>query len=140
MSGETVAGCLQGKEFVLVADALPSTVMEHADLVVPTGVFTEKEGTFFAGTARLQEALEGGGLRAGRRIAGFAFLSALLGQARRRRPIGAPHDVTARMREKGLIRGVRRPGRAAAGRPAASATARPQSRGRPACPTAAATS
>ncbi len=49
MSGEAVMSLLQGKEFVLAADAFPTGVTIRADLVVPTGVFTEKEGTFFAG-------------------------------------------------------------------------------------------
>ncbi len=55
MNGDTVAASARRrKEFVLVADALPTHVMDHADLVVPTGVFIEKEGTFFA-RGRLRE-------------------------------------------------------------------------------------
>ena len=105
MSGETVAGCLQGKEFVLVADALPSAVMLHADLVAPTGVFTEKEGTFFAGDGairRLSKVVDCG--QAG--YAGFAFLSGLLAGLGGGASFSAPHDVTAHMRSKGLIRAV----------------------------------
>ena len=41
-NGDTVAGLLKGKEFVLVADALPTHVMDHADLVVPTGCSPRK--------------------------------------------------------------------------------------------------
>ena len=101
MGEETAAAALQGKEFILVADALPSAVMRRADLAVPTGVFTEKEGAFFAGDGlirRLSKAVDCGQPA----YPGFAFLSALLqklgGAAYR-----APHDVTARMKEKGLI-------------------------------------
>jgi formate dehydrogenase major subunit len=104
MSGEMVTGCLQGKEFVLVADALPSEVMLHADLVAPTGVFTEKEGTFFAGDGairRLSKAVDCE--QAG--YAGFAFLSEMLTRLRGV-SFSAPHDVTAHMRSKGLIRAV----------------------------------
>ena len=100
-TGGGSAGMLHAKEFVLVADALPTTVMEYADMVVPTGVFTEKEGTFFAGE---------GSIRLLSKVTdcseatypGFLFLSGLLerlgGPA-----FSAPHDVTAYMREKGLI-------------------------------------
>lgn len=125
MSGETVAGCLQGKEFVLVADALPSEAMLHADLVAPTGVFTEKEGTFFAGDGairRLSKAVDCE--HAG--YAGFAFLSEVLtrlGGA----SFSAPHDVTARMRSKGLIRAVNgreEPGADSAGAAPGSALSR----------------
>ncbi len=104
MSDETVAGNLQGKEFVLVADALPSTIMSRADLVVPTGVFTEKEGTFFAGDGavrRLSKSVRCG--QAG--YAGFAFLSGLLSSLGGT-SYASPHDVTARMRSTGLIRPV----------------------------------
>ena len=93
MGEETAAAALQGKEFILVADALPSTVMRLADLAVPTGVFTEKEGAFFAGDGlirRLSKAVDCGQPA----YPGFAFLSDLLqklgGAAYR-----APHDVTA---------------------------------------------
>jgi predicted molibdopterin-dependent oxidoreductase YjgC len=101
MSSEAVTACLQGKEFVLVADALPSTIMSRADLVVPTGVFTEKEGTFFAGDGavrRLSKAADCGQAA----YAGFAFLSALLAKCHGA-SYSTPHDVTAHMREKGLI-------------------------------------
>jgi NADH dehydrogenase/NADH:ubiquinone oxidoreductase subunit G len=101
MGEETAAAALQGKEFILVADALPSAVMRLADLAVPTGVFTEKEGAFFAGDGlirRLSKAVDCGQPA----YPGFAFLSALLqklgGGAYR-----APHDAAAGMREKGLI-------------------------------------
>jgi NADH dehydrogenase/NADH:ubiquinone oxidoreductase subunit G len=104
MSGETVTNCLQGKEFVLVADALPSAAMGRADLVVPTGVFTEKEGTFFAGDGAIRHLSKAVDCEQAP-YAGFAFLSevlARLGGA----SFSAPHDVTAHMRSKGLIRAV----------------------------------
>jgi NADH dehydrogenase/NADH:ubiquinone oxidoreductase subunit G len=102
MGEETAAAALRGKEFILVADAFPSAVMRRADLAVPTGVFTEKEGAFFAGDGgvrRLSKAVDCGQPA----YPGFAFLSALLeklgGAAYR-----APHDATAGMKDKGLIR------------------------------------
>jgi formate dehydrogenase major subunit len=105
MRGETVAGCLQGKEFVLVADALPSAVMDRADLVVPTGVFTEKEGTFFAGDGAIRYLSKAVDCeQAG--YAGFAFLSEVLTTLGGGASFSAPHDVTALMRSKGLIRPV----------------------------------
>jgi anaerobic selenocysteine-containing dehydrogenase len=78
--------------------------MSCADLVVPTGVFTEKEGTFFAGDGAVRRLSQAVGCGQGG-YAGFAFLSELLtrlGSA----SYGAPHDVTACLREKGLIRTV----------------------------------
>ena len=75
-----------------MADALPTTVMEHADLVVPTGVFIEKEGTFFAGDGacrRLSKKMDGGAARSG-----FVFLSQLLARLGGPRYIGRPR-VTA---------------------------------------------
>ena len=104
MSADQVTDRLQGKKFVLVADALPSAAMGRADLVVPTGVFTEKEGTFFAGDGALRRLSQVVGCES-TGYPGFAFLSALLvslGGA----SYGAPHDVTAHLREKGLIRTV----------------------------------
>jgi anaerobic selenocysteine-containing dehydrogenase len=104
MGAAAVNAFLQGKEFVLAADAFPSGVTGRADLVVPTGVFTEKEGTFFAGDGAvryLSKAVDCGQAT----YAGFVFLSAVLtrlGGA----SFSAPHDVTAHMRSKGLIRAV----------------------------------
>jgi len=127
MAAGRVAELMGSKEFVLVADALPTGVMDRADLVVPTGVFTEKEGTFFAGDGhlrRLSRVVEGA--PASSSYAGFDFLRELL--AALGGPLyKAPGEVTARMRELGLIRADRgreqlgtpgsgtRPGQGAAG-------------------------
>ncbi len=101
MSAETTAAGLEGKEFVLVADALPSAVMSRADLTVATGVFTQKEGTFFAGDGGLRRLAKAVDCEQAA-YPGFTFLSALLeklgGPSYR-----APHDVTARLKE-GLIK------------------------------------
>ncbi len=126
MSGETVAGNLQGKEFVLVADALPSTIMSRADLVVPTGVFTEKEGTFFAGDGAVRRLSKSVNCEQPG-YAGFAFLSELLAKLRGT-SYSAPHDVTARMRSMGLIRTVNGREEAGADSIVAAASAPPSGR------------
>ena len=101
-TGAASAAAIGAKDFVLVCDALPTTVMEHAHMVVPTGVFTEKEGTFFAGDGAIRRLSRATHCEAQSAYPGFTFLSGLLaglgGPSFR-----APHDVTAYMREKGLI-------------------------------------
>ena len=103
MAAAPVADMVGSREFVLVADALPSAVMDHAHLTVPTGVFTEKEGTFFSGDGhvrRLNRVVEGA---PGASYPGFDFLRELL--AALGGPVyKAPSEVTARLREQGLIR------------------------------------
>ena len=103
MAAASVAAMVGSREFVLVADALPSGVMDHADLVVPTGVFTEKEGTFFAGDGhvrRLSRVVKGASAAS---YGGFDFLRDLLaglgGTVYRE-----PGEVTARLKGEGLIR------------------------------------
>jgi len=101
-TGAASAAALAAKDFVLVCDALPTTIMEHAHMVVPTGVFTEKEGTFFAGDGAIRRLSRATRCGAEGAYPGFTFLSGLLAG------LGgpsfcAPHDVTAFMREKGLI-------------------------------------
>ncbi len=101
MSGDTVAASLKEKEFVLAADALPTHVMDLADLVVPTGLFIEKEGTFFAGDGHLRKLAK---MTPGPAWQGFRFLQELLGRLGGARYIG-PRQVTERLRETGIITG-----------------------------------
>ncbi len=101
-NNDTVAAQLAGKEFVLVADALPTRVMEHADLVVPTGVFIEKEGTFFAQDGYLRKLKK---MTPGSTWSGFDFLQQLLVRLGGTRYIG-PAQVTERLRETGIIEGT----------------------------------
>ncbi len=97
-----MAELLKGKEFVLVADALPTHVMDHADLVVPTGVFIEKEGTFFAQDGYLRKVRK---VTPGATWKGFEFLQELLARLGGERYIG-PAQVTARLRATGIIEGT----------------------------------
>src|SRR5208337_5390775 len=78
-------------------------VMDHADLAVPTGVFTEKEGTFFAedGYVRRLKKM----MTPGPAWKGFQFLQGLLARLGGERFIG-PRQVTGRLREMGFITGV----------------------------------
>lgn len=89
---------LSQKKFLLVADALPTTVMSGADVVVPTGTFAQKRGTFIAGDGymrRLNAAMNGSST-------GFDFLKELLvrfgGTA-----YASVDDVTQAVRERGLL-------------------------------------
>ncbi len=74
MGSDTVEEALKGKKVSIVADAFPTFIMDRADLAVPMGVFTQKEGTFVAG--------DGYGRRLERMMAGspdgFEFLRDLL--------------------------------------------------------------
>ena len=101
MSPDTVAASLKEKEFVLAADALPTHVMDLADLVVPTGLFIEKEGTFFAGDGFLRKLAK---MTPGPAWQGFRFLQELLGRLGGARYIG-PRQVTERLRQTGIITG-----------------------------------
>ncbi len=101
-TGTTTASAIAAKEFVLVCDALPTTVIEHAHMVVPTGVFTEKEGTFFAGDGAIRRLSRVTHCESEAAYPGFTFLSQVL--VRLGGPsFRSPHDVTAYMKEKGLI-------------------------------------
>ncbi|MGD0230126.1 MAG: 2Fe-2S iron-sulfur cluster-binding protein [Syntrophorhabdales bacterium] len=103
MAAGPLGAALAAKEFVLAADALPTRVMDHADLVVPTGVFAGKEGTFFAGDGAIRHLSKAMDCKGGKSYGGFAFLSALL--AGLKGPVfRLPHEVTALMRQKGLVR------------------------------------
>lgn len=101
-NGDTVAALLKEKEFVLVADALPTYVMDHADVVIPTGVFIEKEGTFFAQDGYLRKLTKA---TPGFTWKGFDFLQQLLARLGGRRYVG-PVQVTDRLREAGYILGI----------------------------------
>jgi anaerobic selenocysteine-containing dehydrogenase len=48
LNKEQVRAGLANKEFILVADALPTRVMEFAHVTVPLGTFAEKSGTYVA--------------------------------------------------------------------------------------------
>jgi anaerobic selenocysteine-containing dehydrogenase len=103
MAAEKVTAALKGKEFILAADALPTRVTEQAGLVVPTGVFTEKEGTFFAGDGAIRHLSKAMNRKSGPGYGGFAFLAGLLA-ALKGPAFRTPQEVTAALREKGLIR------------------------------------
>ena len=127
-AGKLTAG-LQEKEFVFVADALPTAIMDHANLVAPTGVFVEKEGTFFAGDGRIRRLAKAMGCATGVSYAGFVFLSELLRKLKG--PVfQAPHEVTAVMREKGMIRAAEGKEEVPAGTAATGRTASPSSKGK----------
>jgi len=99
-NGDRVNALLEGKEFVLAADVLPTYVMDRADLVVPTGFFTDKEGTFFA---------EDGCLRRLKKMTqdvswtGLQFLAELLAKLGGPRYEGAS-KVTEQLRHRGIIK------------------------------------
>ncbi len=99
ISADTVSASLREKEFILVADALPTHVMDLADLVVPTGLFIEKEGTFFAGDGHLRRLAK---MTDGPAWQGFRFLQELLGRLGGARYIG-PAQVTEKLIETGII-------------------------------------
>ena len=98
-NGDTVSGQLKGKEFVLVADALPTRVMDYADLVVPTGVFIEKEGTFFSQDGYVRKLSK---MTPGSAWKGFNFLKELLSCLGGPRYVG-PAQVSARLKELAII-------------------------------------
>ncbi len=94
----TAATMLEGREFVAVADAFPTRTMDYADLTVATGVFIEKDGTFFAEDGYLRKLTK---MTAGPNR-GFAFLRDLF--AKLGGPIyEEPSRVTAQMRTMGII-------------------------------------
>ncbi len=98
LNGDMVGKALESSQFVLVADALPNNAMNRADLVVPTAVFTGKDGTFFSEDATLKRVTK----MVRGDDTGFAFLRSLLVK------LGGPDypdaaAVTAHLREKGLF-------------------------------------
>ena len=100
MSPDTVAASLKEKEFVLAADALPTHVMDLADLVVPTGLFIRRRRVLRRGRL-FAEACEDD---PGPAWQGFRFLQELLGRLGGARYIG-PRQVTERLRQIGIITG-----------------------------------
>ncbi len=101
LNGERVAALLKEKAFVLAADVFPTFVMDYADLVVPTGLFMEKEGTFFAEDGHVRRFSR---MTSGLPWQGFRFLQELLGRLGGPRHIG-PGQVTERLRDMGFIAG-----------------------------------
>jgi len=101
MNGDTVSASLKEKEFILAADALPTRIMDLADLVVPTGFFIEKEGTFFAGDGHLRKLAK---MTPGPAWQGFRFLQELLSRLGGVSYAG-PRQVTERLRETGIFAG-----------------------------------
>jgi predicted molibdopterin-dependent oxidoreductase YjgC len=100
--GDTVSASLKEKEFILVADALPTYVMDRADLVVPTGLFIEKEGTVFAGDGHVRKLAK---MTPGYTWQGFSFLQELLSRLNGTRYAG-PGQVTEKLTETGIITGA----------------------------------
>jgi predicted molibdopterin-dependent oxidoreductase YjgC len=99
-NGETVDGWLDGKEFVLASDALPSHLTDRADIVVPTGFFIDKDGTFFAEDGRLRKLRK---MTFGGSWTGLRFLTELLVKLG-----GARYEhsskVTEQLRHLGVIK------------------------------------
>lgn len=98
MKSGTVQEGLKGKKLIIVADAFPTFIMDQADLAVPTGVLTQKDGTFVAGDGygrRLERMMTGSS-------DGFEFLRDLLilfgGTAYR-----SVSDVTERLQREGIL-------------------------------------
>jgi NADH-quinone oxidoreductase subunit G len=99
-NGDTVNTLLEGKEFVIAADILPTYMVDRADLVVPTGFFIDKEGTFFAEDGYLRTLKK---MTPGVSWAGLQFLTELLVKLGGPRYEGAS-KVTDQLRRKGIIR------------------------------------
>jgi predicted molibdopterin-dependent oxidoreductase YjgC len=100
INGETVSRLLDSKEFVLAADRLPTYLTDRADLVVPTGVFIEKNGTFFAEDGHLRSLTK---MTPGVSWTGFDFLAELLAKLGGPR-YGVSAQVTDQLRKEGVIR------------------------------------
>jgi len=100
INGETVSRLLDRKELVIAADGLPTYLTDRADLVVPTGVFIDKNGTFFAEDGHLRKLTK---MTAGNSWTGFEFLSELLARLGGPR-YGGSAKVTEQLRKEGIIR------------------------------------
>lgn len=74
LKGPFVEEALKQKQFIVVCDTLPTYVSDYAQVVVPTGTFAEKEGTFIAqdGFLRMVTRARGSSSQ------GFEFLKMLL--------------------------------------------------------------
>jgi predicted molibdopterin-dependent oxidoreductase YjgC len=99
-NGDTVSAWLDGKEFVLAADALPTYVTDRADVVVPTGFFIDKDGTFFAEDGYLRRLKK---MTPGVTWTGLEFLKELLVRLGGPRYQNVPM-VTEQLRKKGIIK------------------------------------
>lgn len=98
LNASVVKDALASKEFVLVADAMASLAGDHAHIVVPTGTFAEKKGTFIAQDGYLRTL----GKAMGKGAPGFPFLSELLAQLGGKR-FNDASEVTEQLRREGLI-------------------------------------
>jgi anaerobic selenocysteine-containing dehydrogenase len=98
LNGSVVKDALSSKEFVLVADAMASLAGDHAHVVVPTGTFAEKKGTFVAQDGYVRTL----GKAMGKGAPGFQFLSELLAQLGGRR-FNDVAEVTEQLRREGVI-------------------------------------
>ena len=99
-NADTVGALLDAKEFVLAADALPTYVMDRADLAVPTGFFIDKEGTFFAEDGYLRKLKK---MTPGVSWTGLQFLTELLVKLGGSRYEGAS-NLTEQLRHRGIIK------------------------------------
>ena len=74
LKGSIVEQALKQKDLIVVCDALPTYISDHAHVVIPTGTFAEKEGTSIAqdGFVRTVSRARGGSSQ------GFEFLKMLL--------------------------------------------------------------
>jgi predicted molibdopterin-dependent oxidoreductase YjgC len=98
LNGSVIKEALSSKEFVLVADAMASLAGDLAHVIVPTGTFAEKQGTFVAQDGYLRTL----GKAMGTGAAGFRFLSELLSQLGGKRFRDAA-EVTEQLRREGFI-------------------------------------
>jgi predicted molibdopterin-dependent oxidoreductase YjgC len=98
LNGPFVKGALAKKGFIAACDILPSAVMEHASVVIPSASFAEKEGTIISGNGAvrtIRRALHG-------HSAGFEFLNGLLAHLGAAR-YESPENVTEEIRLQGII-------------------------------------
>jgi predicted molibdopterin-dependent oxidoreductase YjgC len=98
LNGGFVKDALAKKDFTAVCDILPTFVMDHAAVVIPSAAFAEKEGTFLSGDGALRtvrKAVKGPS-------AGFEFLDGLLAVLGQKR-YETPEKVTEEIRLEGIV-------------------------------------
>jgi predicted molibdopterin-dependent oxidoreductase YjgC len=96
---DVLTDVLKGKEFILAADILPTAITDMADMVIPTGHFIDKQGTFIAQDGNSREVNK---VTNGRTWTGFQFLTDLLVE------LGGPRyddsrKVTEKLNESGIV-------------------------------------
>jgi NADH-quinone oxidoreductase subunit G len=108
-NGDVLTEFLNNKEFVLAADILPTALTDIADMVIPTGHFIDKQGTYIAqdGNSRLVNKVT-----KGQSWKGFQFLTELLATLGGPR-YDDPRKVTEKLKESGFIGKLHSPDEAA---------------------------